>query len=203
MTAPINPNQLITQAATYAMTVSIFASAVGILIAAVGVEAIPAGVVGAPAVLKGIKDLQSAFGTALVNTAIDNVGTTDIVALAAEVERLYIGQMKRKYGEWETKQALEVAPAGDIRAANEIALVLKSRGITPASPSTMKYEAVETGKKRGKKVAQPVKDTKTGIVYGSKARAGMAVAAEYGLDPKNHFVWYEILKLDPKRFVRV
>lgn len=51
------------------------------------------------------------------------------------------------------------------------------------------------------RVPKAVKDTKTGTVYYSKAEAGRAVAAEYGLDPTSIFVWYEVLKLDPKRFV--
>lgn len=200
----VSPMQVIAQAAVSAMAVSIFASALGMMIAAAGVEAIPAGVVGAKPTRKGIEDLKSAFGAGLVNTAIDNVGTEDIVALAAEVERLYVGAMRRKYGDWATEQALATAPAGDVRAANEIALVLRQRGVTPASTPEKKQVAVGEGKKKaGRRVAQPVRDTRTGTVYGSKASAGMSVAAEYGLDPTNHFIWYEVIKRDPDRFVRV
>lgn len=198
----INPMQVINMAFVNVMTVSVFASAIGILISAVGVEAIPAGVVGAKATEAAVYDLRSAFGTRIVNTAVDNVGTDDIVALAAEVETLYIGAMKRKYGDWAAEQGLMNAPPGDIRAANEIASVLSAKGITHTSASEVKGEAVAEGKKRGKRVAQPVRDTKTGIEYHSKAAAGMAVAAEYGLVP-HHFVWYEVIKRDPDRFVRI
>ena len=200
----VNSQQLIAQAVTSALTVSVFASAMGMLIAAAGVEAMPAGIKGAKPTRKGIVDLRSAFGTTLVNKAIANVSADDIITLAREVERLYVEEMRKKYGDWATEQALEAAPAGDVRIANEIALALSQTKVTSASTPEKKQIAVDKGKKRGgRKVAQPVKDTITGIVYHSKASAGMAVAAEYDLDPKNHFIWYEVIKKDPKRFVKV
>jgi len=58
-------------------------------------------------------------------------------------------------------------------------------------------------KRRGRQPAQPVKDTKTGKVYSSQAKAGMAVAAEYGLDSDDSWVWYQVIKKDPDRFVPV
>ena len=45
------------------------------------------------------------------------------------------------------------------------------------------------------------KDTKTGQEYASKSKAGKAVAAEYGLDPNDSFVWYQVVRADPGRFV--
>lgn len=48
--------------------------------------------------------------------------------------------------------------------------------------------------------AKPVLDTKTGKAYRSKAAAGKAVAAEYGLDDKKSTVWYEVIGKDPGRF---
>ncbi len=200
----ITTQELTTQAIVGVLSVSIIASAMGMLIAAVGIEAIPAGVRGAKPTLEGIEDLRSAFGASLVNTAVDNVGRDDIVTLAMEVERLYVGHMKWRYGDWATEQALATAPAGDVRAANEIASTLQEKRITETSTPETKQAAVGEGKKKaGRRAAQPVKDTHTGKVYGSKASAGMSVAAEYGLDPKNHFIWYEVIKKDPERFVRV
>ena len=45
----------------------------------------------------------------------------------------------------------------------------------------------------GKKVKQPVLDTKTGKTYRTKSAAGIAVAPEYGLVVHN-WVWYELVK---------
>jgi len=179
------------------MVLNVFASAIGML--AVG-AAIPAGI---PAVDRGIRDLRLTFGTDLVNLAIKNVGRDDILILAKEVGDLYTNRMRKQYGDFATTSALAAAPPGDLRTANEIAATLAGQKVTEVTAPEVKEEAVEAGKKRakGRQVAQPVKDTKTGIVYGSKARAGMSVAEEYGLDSKNHFVWYEILKKDPTRFV--
>ncbi len=198
-TQQVNPNQLISQAVTGALAVSVMATALGMLAVTAG---IPAGI---PAVDKGIKDLRLTFGTDLVNLAIKNVGRDDILILAKEVGNLYTDKMRKRYGDWQTTSALASAPPGDLRTANEIAATLAAGKVTVLSAPDVKGKAVEAGKKkaRGKRVAQPVKDTKTGITYGSKARAGMAVAAEYGFDPKNHFVWYEVIKKDPDRFVRV
>ena len=199
MTSQINPNQLISQAATSALAVSVIATALGMLAAT---STVPAGI---PAADKGIHDLRLTFGTDLVNLAIKNVGRDDILFLAKEVGDLYTDRMRKKYGDWPVTSALAAAPPGDLRTANEIAATLAGQKVTEASAPDVKGKAVEAGKKkaRGKRVAQPVKDTKTGVSYGSKASAGMAVAAEYGLDPKNHFAWYEVIKKDPDRFVRV
>ncbi len=196
----INVQQVITQAVTGVLTVSIMANALGMLLAAS--EGLPIGTQIA-ATSKGIDDLKSAYGQGVVSKAVSEVGSDDIMLLAARVDELYVDSMVKKYGTWATEQGLATAPAGDVRAANEIAAVLANRGVTPASTPEKKERAVTEGKRRGRRVAQPVKDTNTGIVYQSKAKAGMAVAAEYGLDSKNHFVWYEVIKQSPKRFVKV
>jgi len=195
----INPNQLISQAITVALAVSVMATALGMLAAT---AAVPAGI---PAVDKGIKDLRLTFGTDLVNLAIKNVGRDDILILAKEVGSLYTDRMRKRYGDWQVTSALAAAPPGDLRTANEIAASLAAGKVTVLSSPDDKEKAAEAGKKKAKvkRVAQPVKDTKTGIEYGSKAKAGMAVAAEYGLDSKNHFVWYEVIKKDPDRFVKI
>ena len=195
----INPNQLIAQAATGALTVSVMATALGMLAAT---AAIPAGI---PAADRGIHDLRLTFGTDLVNLAIKNVGRDDILILAKEVGNLYTDRMRKKYGDWQTTSALAAAPPGDLRTANEIAASLAGQKVTELSTPDVKGKAVEAGQKKAKvkRVAQPVKDTKTGVTYGSKAKAGMAVAAEYGLSPTDHFAWYGVIKQDPTRFVKI
>ncbi len=180
-----------------AMTLNVVASAIGIL--AVGAT-IPAGI---PAADRGIRDLRATFGQGIVDLALKNVGRDDILVLAREVGNLYTDRMRKQYGDWQTTSALAAAPPGDLRTANEIAATLAGQQVTETSAPDAKEKAVETGKKRarGRRVAQPQKDTTTGIVYSSKAKAGMAVAAEYGLDPTETFVWYEVIKKAPKRFV--
>ena len=195
-----NLNATVQVAATgmmYAMTLNVFASAIGMLAAT---AVIPAGI---PVTDKGIRDLRLTFGTDLVSLAIKNVGKDDILILAKEVSELYTDRMRKKYGDFATTQALAAAPPGDLRTANEIAAAIAGQKITESTAEDVKEKAVTTGKKRGRQVAQPVRDTKTGTVYPSKARAGMAVATEYGLEPTNHFAWYEVIKQDPDRFVRV
>ncbi len=195
----VNPNQLIAQAMTGALAVSVMANALGMLAAT---AAVPAGI---PAADKGLKDLRLTFGADLVDLAIKNVGRDDILLLAQEVGNLYTDRMRKRYGDWPTTSALAAAPPGDLRTANEIAATLSNRKVIESSTPGVIDKAVEVGKKkaRGKRTAQPVKDTRTGITYDSKAKAGMAVAAEYGFNPKNHFVWYEVIKKDPERFVKV
>lgn len=53
----------------------------------------------------------------------------------------------------------------------------------------------------GKRTKTAIKDTKTGTVYASKAQMGKRVAAEFGLDPGNNFVYYQIITKAPDRFV--
>jgi hypothetical protein len=192
------------------MTVSIFANALGMLAATSPVISTQAGVKASDA---GIIDMRNAFGNALVDKAIKNVGRDDILTLAREVERLVVNEMNKQYGSVATTAALSAASPGDLRQARELAKLLSGHaGPVSGLSAGHKFETAsvpeqvvaiqQTLKKpRVKRAAQPVKDTKTGIVYSSKAKAGMAVAAEYGLDSKNHFIWYEVIKKDPKRFV--
>lgn len=181
------------------MVLNVFASALGMLAVT---AAIPAGI---PAVERGIRDLRQTFGSDIVNLAVKNVGVDDILILAKEVGDLYTNGMRKRYGDWQTTSALAAAPPGDLRTANEIAATLAGQKVTETSAPDVKEKAVKAGKEKAKvkRVAQPVKDTKTGTVYPSKAKAGMAVAAEYGLDPTDTFIWYVVIKKDPERFVRV
>ena len=66
-------------------------------------------------------------------------------------------------------------------------------------------KATDSGKERGpilggKRRAVKVKDKNSGTLYDSKSKAGKALAAEFGLDPNDGFVWYRIVKLSPDRF---
>jgi hypothetical protein len=54
--------------------------------------------------------------------------------------------------------------------------------------------------KGGRKAGVPQYDTKTGKLYRSRAAVGKAWAREYGLNPDDHFVWYQIIHVDPMRF---
>ncbi len=204
----VNANQIIAQAAAGMVTVaavSIISQVIGIAIAG---AAVPVSIK-VPLTKQSINDMKSAFGADVVNTAIQRAGTEDILFLAAEVEDIYITQMGKKYGLWATIKAIETAPSGDLRAANEIAKALSDHGVSSSSSEAKIQQALGTGKKRAARKAQPVKDTHTGIVHHSKASAGMAVASDYGLsaikpDGKpNSFIWYEVIKRDPERFVEV
>lgn len=209
MTTQVSTQQLMAQAVVSAMTVSIVASAMGIMMGSVGVSAFKV----PPSELKGtnamVRDLTLAFGGRIVDQAVKNVGVESALTLAKEVERLVIEDMYQLYGKSATDSALKAAVPGDIMSAREIAATLAGRGYGRTAPpreipAPVVQGAVEVAKKRVKMKAKPVLDTKTGIQYRSKAAAGMSVAAEYpGLDPKNTFVWYEVIKKDPTRFKEI
>lgn len=207
-TQNIQVQQVLAQAMVGAMTVSIMASAMGIMMGAVGASAYAV----KPSELKGtnaaIRDLKLAFGGKIVDQAVKNVGVDSMLALAKEVERLVIEDMYQLYGKSATDSALKAAVPGDIMSAREIAATLAGRGYGKTVPIReipvpVVESAVVVAKKRVKMKAKPVLDTKTGIQYRSKASAGMSVAAEYGLDEKNTFVWYEVIKKDPTRFKEI
>jgi len=199
--------EVMVQAMVTTMAVSIVSVAMGVVMGAMGPEVLtlPAGE--RKGSKKALGDLRITFGADVVNEAVKSVGSDDILALCREIERLYIDQMRDKYGKYAADTALRSAPPGDLKTANEIAVTLANRGygkfgITVA-PVIVEAQAVKEGVKKGKKKAKPQKDTKTGILYKSKAAAGMAVATEYNLDPTETFVWYEVIKKDPARFVSV
>jgi len=58
-----------------------------------------------------------------------------------------------------------------------------------------------TGLFGGKREKTAIKDTKTGILYSSKAAVGKKLAAEFGADPGDHFAWYKIQAKAPDRFI--
>ena len=193
--------QVITQGMVGVMTISIMANAMGIMMGAVGASAYKV----KPSELKGtkaaVRDLTLAFGPVIVDQAVKNAGTDSMLALAKEVERLVINDMTLKYGEVATKAGLEAAIPGDLQSAQQIAATVAGRGYgRTTAVAEAPAPVVAQARKRTKQKAQPQIDTKTHIQYKSKSAAGMAVAAEYGLDPKDTYVWYEILKKDPTRF---
>ena len=202
--------QVLSQSLVNAMAVNIMATAMGVMMSSLG----PAAYTVKPSELKGtsaaLRELRLAFGGVVVDTAAKNVGTDSMVALAKEVDRLVTADMVLKYGSLATEAALAAAPPGDVNAAKEIAKTLAGRGIRSADMSqwlssatpTQKENVVETAKRRsaGRHPAKPVLDLRTNIQYRSHAAAGVALAAEYGLDKRDTHVWFEILRKDPARF---
>lgn len=67
-------------------------------------------------------------------------------------------------------------------------------GLTSVSPGTK-------GPVMPARRAMPILDTKTGKEYRSKAAAGKALAPEVGGDIGNNFVWYQVLREFPDRFL--
>lgn len=208
-TTPVfDVQQVMTQAMVYVMSISIMSTAMGVAMASMGPELLTK-----PTEAKGkkkaVEDLKITFGADIVTQAVKNAGDSDILSLCKEIEKLYIAQMREKYGTYAADTALKAAPPGDIKTANEIAISLSNRGygkfaqqVIPA-PTGVEASAIRTGTLKGRRKAKPQKDTTTGIMYKSQAAAGMAVAAEYGLDATETFIWYEVIKKAPNRFVRV
>lgn len=198
----INPLQVFAmQAMVSALTVSIFAQAMGMLMAAAELGVAPLGQLPAE---KGIEDLKKTYGADAVNEAIQTVGPgADIVSLAYAVEGVVHDRLTKQYGDYIVNTAFEACGIMDYRCVLEVCKAMSGQDITPSTPEVIKERAVNRGKLAGRHKAEPVKDTKTGKVYQSKSKAGMAVAAEYGLDPTDTFVWYEVVKKDPTRFIRV
>ena len=52
----------------------------------------------------------------------------------------------------------------------------------------------------GKRERVAMKDTKTGVVYPSKAALGRALATEFGVDMDDHFSYYKVISAAPDRF---
>jgi hypothetical protein len=202
--------QLVAQAMVTAMSVSIMSVAMGVVMGAMGPEVMTLPAAERKGTKKALDDLRITFGAHIVDEAIKSVGSDDILALCKEIEHLYTNEMRDKYGKYAADTALKTAPPGDIRTANEIAIALARRGygkfVEPRdvpAPVSVEAGAVRIGTIKGRKKAKPQKDTTTGIMYKSKAAAGMAVALEYGLDPSETFIWYEVIKKAPTRFVSV
>jgi len=85
--------------------------------------------------------------------------------------------------------------------ANEAKVAREINATTPdVSPSAT--DAAGEPKKilGGKRKAVAIADLKAGELYPSKSKAGKALAAEFGLDPNDSFVWYKIVKKAPERF---
>lgn len=205
MTTQYNLQQVAEQAMVTVTAVSVVSVAVGIIVSAMGVEVLKVPPEERKGTKRAIDDLRVVFGPDVVNKAVEEVGYDDIIVLCKEIEKLYIDKMKELYGTYATNTALRSAPPGDIKTANEIAKALAGRGYGKyggaVAPARVEEESKEVGVTKAKKKAKPQKDTKTGVVYKSKSSAGMAVAAEYGLDPTETFIWYEVIKKAPDRFV--
>ena len=83
---------------------------------------------------------------------------------------------------------------------NELEITQKELELTKKELELAKRELVlatngkGNGKVKGGVNRQPkrVVDTHTGVVYPALNQAASAVAAEYGLDPDNRWVWYSL-----------
>jgi len=211
MTTQVSTQQVLAQAMVGAMAVNIMASAMYVMMGTISASEFKVPMTELKGTQAAVHELKLAFGADVVDKAVKNVGTVSMVALAQEVERVIVEDMTSKYGAQATESALAAAPLGDVATARQIASLLAGRGIKPkdmeawlrGAPAQQKAQVVEGAKKRVKMKAKPVLDTKTGIQYKSKSAAGMTVAAEYGLDSTNTFIWYEVIKKDPNRFKEI
>lgn len=102
----------------------------------------------------------------------------------------------------------QVAPKAD--AMDIIAMLLRENNELRRMQTVASGNGNGGGSGRGgRHVPQPVVDTKTGVVYRTKASAGKAVCAEYGISlfgkngKINNFVWYEVIKADSTRFKEI
>lgn len=194
--------EFLPQAVYTALSLSIFAEALGLIVVAAGAAG---GFTTAPAELMAtdpaIEELRKAFGDDVVSRALTDVPSGEAIALARRVEFYVYQDMRNRYGDWAANTAIEAAPPGDLRTAQEIAKTLSDRNVTPSSSVVVKERAVASGRMKGRSLAEPQRDTRTGEVYPSKYKAAQAVASEYGLLPTNTFAWYKIKQTDPNRFV--
>lgn len=190
--------QILVQGMMNVMALNIFATAVGLIVAATGLEV-------APAMLKAgdpaVEALREAFGDEIVGKALTDVPEAEAIKLAERVEFYVHQDLRKRYGDWAADIAIRSAPPGDLRTARIIARDLSERSVGPESPIAVKAKVIATGRMKGRSKAKPQRDTKTGIVYSSEYAAGKAVAAEYGLNPLNTYVWYKIKQIDKTRFV--
>jgi len=99
-------------------------------------------------------------------------------------------------GEPEKKVAEEVKPKSRLELLEE-----QVAALTAMTEELKKRPFAKRQLFGGKTERNPVKDTKTGKIYISKSGVGKALAAEFGLDPADKFVWYKIRSQAPERFV--
>jgi len=189
-------NAMVVQAVAY----SAYATALGVAISTMGLalETAPH-----PDV---IRDLKIAFGSDAVDKAIKKVGKDDMHALAKEIDRIFVEDLRTKYGDYATDAALQAAPPGETRKVEEIAKIISGRGITVATPAPVAEKVTEAAKKRAarKHPPKPLQDTKTGVIYKSLHAAYLAVGVpEFGMDPKDSWGIYAVMKAHPDRFKKV
>ena len=211
MTNTVSTQQILSQALVGALAVNIMASAMYVMMGTLSTSEFAVPMTELKGTQAAVHELKLAFGGDVVDKAVKSVGTGSMIALAQETERIIVEDMTSKYGAQATQAALATAPLGDVTTAREIASALAGRGVKPqnmetwlkTAPVQQKTQVVEGAKKRVKMKAKPTKDTKTGITYKSHAAAGMAVAAEYNLDPTDTYVWFSVIQKDPTRFKEI
>lgn len=193
--------QTLTTAMVGVMTVSIFSQAIGIMMAEGTLGMAP---IKQRPTDKGIQELKATYGVSPVNKAIDLMGKdADIVDIARSVDMFVWDELAEKYGMYAVETARANSELPDFRAVKAMAASIHASGLKETSTSEKKEKVIKSSKLRGRSAAKAVVDTQTGIRYGSLGAAGRAVAAEYGLNPADSFVYYAIVKKDPKRFMSV
>ena len=188
-------NAMVVQAAAY----SAYATALGVAISTMGLalETGPGETV--------MSDLRHAFGSSIVNQAVKNVGSDNMRILAEEINKLFEDDLRTRYGDYIANTALLAAPPGETKKVEDIARVLAGRGITETTPAPVAAHTTEVAKRKAarRRPAQALRDNKTGVVYKSLHAGYVAVAGEYGMDPKDSWGIYAVMKEDPGRFSKV
>jgi len=191
--------QTMTTAMVGVMTVSIFSQALGIMMAEGALGMAPIKQVPTD---KAIQELKKTYGAGPVNKATELMGKdADIVDIARSVDMFVWDELAEKYGMYAVDTAKANSELPDFRAVKAMVVSISAQGLNESSTSAKKDAVIKKSKLRGRSAAKAVVDTQTGIRYNSLGAAGRAVAAEYGLDPANAFVYYAIVKKDPKRFM--
>jgi hypothetical protein len=100
-----------------------------------------------------------------------------------------------KTGAEQPKSRIEVLEETVLSLIDKVETLAK--GIDSLQKTAVKKSTQRFGAEHARKA---VKDTQTGKVYPSLYKAGKELAAEFGLDPLNQQVWYQIQKKAPERF---
>jgi len=133
MTNAINTQQVLTQAIVSVMSVNIVYSMMGMAMGIMGPDTLDIAPSDINVSQAALNELGSYFGTNYVLQARKTVGSDNLIAIAKETERLITKDMVAKYGELATQSALFSAPFGDVKAAEEMAKELYSRGMRGSS----------------------------------------------------------------------
>lgn len=181
---------------------SAFATAMATAMTTMGAAAVTSG---AKPTQNVIDDLKRTFGSDLVNKAIKNVGSENVSVLAQEVDRLFVDDLKSKYGAYVADTALQAAPPLETKIVRDVAQALSGQGITPYTPQNVTQEVTTTSRAKSLRKHPPVPylDKQTGIAYPSRSSLYRAVAGEFGYDPNSTLEAFKLVGENPDRFERM